>query len=90
VIIRGDCFVLLILLMRLSFQLEAVDDDGGVVGEDDEAAAMAGVEGESFELEGRGQPGSPQECVLMLWDFFSIKIFWPSQGFTNFAKWNEV
>jgi hypothetical protein len=52
VIIRGDCFVLLILLMRLSFQLEAVDDDGGVVGEDDEAAAMAGVEGESFELEG--------------------------------------
>jgi hypothetical protein len=32
------------------FQPEAVDDDGGVVGEDDEAGTVVGAEGKAFDL----------------------------------------
>jgi hypothetical protein len=46
--------------MKVLFQPEAVDDDGGVVGEDDEATTVAGVEGEASDLEDRDQPGSPR------------------------------
>jgi hypothetical protein len=59
--IRGDCFALVILLTRLLFQPEAVDGDGGAVGEDDEAATMAGAERKASDLNDRGQPGSPQD-----------------------------
>jgi hypothetical protein len=43
------------------FQQGAVDDDSGAVGEDNEAANMAGAEGEASDLEDRGQPGSPRD-----------------------------
>jgi hypothetical protein len=49
--------------MKLLFQLEAIDDDGGAVGEDDEAGAVAGAEGKASDLEDQGQPGSPQDGV---------------------------
>jgi hypothetical protein len=50
-----------ILLTKLLFQPEAIDEDGGVVGEDDEVAAVARAECESSDLEDWGQPGNPQD-----------------------------
>jgi hypothetical protein len=54
-------FILVILLTKLLFQPEAVDDDGGAVGEDDEATTVAGAKDEASDLEDRGQPGSPRD-----------------------------